>query len=82
MGDDIEVYADESRSEVVGTFYGLRQQAEKDNDEPYMCISDFIASKASGVPDYIGAFANAAFGLEKLVDKYKSEVSEDSFPRR
>eukprot|EP00884_Botryococcus_braunii_P010648 jgi/Botrbrau1/19585/Bobra.0035s0068.1 len=79
VGDDIEVYADESRSEPVAKFFGLRQQAEKDNDEPYMCISDFIAPKESGVPDYIGAFANAAFGLEKIVEKYKHEGDDYSY---
>jgi 5-methyltetrahydrofolate--homocysteine methyltransferase len=76
VGDDIEVYADEERGEAVAKFYGLRQQAEKDNDEPYMCLSDFIAPKGSGVADYIGAFANAAFGLEPMIEKYKAEVGQ------
>jgi len=68
----LQVYADEERSSVVGKFYGLRQQAEKDNDEPYMCVSDFIAPKGSGVADYVGAFAcSAGHGLEKVVEEYK-----------
>ena len=74
-GDDIEIYADEERQEVQCRFFGLRQQAEKENDsEPYMCISDFIAPKQSGVPDYLGLFANGTFGVEKMVEKFKSDV--------
>lgn len=49
VGDDIELYKDDTRSEVVGKLYGLRQQAEKDSDnnEPYYCMSDFIAVRAA-----------------------------------
>ena len=50
VGDDIHVYPDEARTEKNAIFHGLRQQAEKDTDEPYMCLSDFIAPKESGVP--------------------------------
>ena len=79
VGDDIEIYADENRREAQCRFFGLRQQAEKENDsEPYMCISDFIAPKASDVPDYLGLFANGTFGVEEMVDKYKAEVSIDA----
>lgn len=75
VGDDIELYTDEERQEVRCRFFGLRQQAEKENDsEPYMCISDFIAPKASGVADYLGLFANATFGVDDMVAKYKAEV--------
>jgi len=58
VGDDIEVYSDESRTKVEKVFYGLRQQAEKDveSNEPYYCLSDFVAPKESGVKDYIGIF--------------------------
>lgn len=54
-------------------FHGLRQQAEKD-DPPYFCLSDFIAPRDSGVADYIGLFANASFGVEKMVDYFKAQV--------
>ena len=74
-GDDIHVYTDESRGEVAATFYGLRQQAEKDNDEPYMSISDFIAPEASGVPDYLGLFANGCFGVEEMIKPFKAQVT-------
>ena len=74
-GDDIHVYTDESRGEVAATFYGLRQQAEKDTDEPYMSISDFIAPEASGVPDYLGLFANGCFGVEEMIKPFKAQVT-------
>ena len=59
--DDIEVYSDESRSTVVTRLHGLRQQAEKlDQSEPYLCLSDFVAPKESGIADYVGLFAVTA----------------------
>lgn len=54
----------------------FHDQAEKENDQdPYLCISDFVASKASGVPDYLGLFANGTFGVETMVEKFKLDVS-------
>lgn len=68
----MQVYTDEERISPAAKFYGLRQQAEKDSDEPYMCVSDFIAPKGSGVADYVGAFAcSAGHGLEKVVAGFK-----------
>jgi cobalamin-dependent methionine synthase I len=55
-----QVYTDETRSSIRATLYGLRQQAEKEGDEPYFCMSDFIAPKDSGLKDYIGMFACTA----------------------
>lgn len=81
-GDDIEVYADEARSSVAGRFHGLRQQAEKDadGDEPYLCVSDFVAPRGSGVADYVGAFAcSAGHGLEEVVAGYKAAGDDYSY---
>ena len=69
VGDDIEVFAGGSSSSAGGAqathkFSCLRQQAEKETDEPYLSLSDFIAPKASGVQDALGAFAVAIFGGE------------------
>ncbi|MGB9149126.1 MAG: methionine synthase [Burkholderiales bacterium] len=55
--DDIEIYADESRQQILMTWHNLRQQMVKPLDKPNMCLGDFIAPKHSGVKDYIGAFA-------------------------
>jgi 5-methyltetrahydrofolate--homocysteine methyltransferase len=78
-GDDIQLFEDEGRGEVLATFHGLRQQAEKDNKEPYACLSDFIAPQETGVSDYLGLFANAAFGLEPIVAKYKAAGDDYSY---
>jgi 5-methyltetrahydrofolate--homocysteine methyltransferase len=55
--DDIEIYADESCAEVAMTWHNLRQQMEKPLDRPNLCLADFIAPKATGVRDALGAFA-------------------------
>jgi len=77
VGDDIELYTDESRTTVLDTIYTLRQQAEKVKDEPYYALSDFIAPKASGVPDYWGGFAvTAGIGCDELVAKFEADYDD------
>lgn len=74
VGDDIEIYTDESCETVAGVYYGLRQQVEKETDEPYYCLSDFVSPKGSGIPDYLGMFAvSTGFGCEKLVAEYEAD---------
>jgi 5-methyltetrahydrofolate--homocysteine methyltransferase len=73
--DDIEIYADESRSQTLMTWHNLRQQMEKPLDRPNMCLADFVAPKESGVKDYLGAFAVTAGGGrfdEKLAEFEKA----------
>jgi 5-methyltetrahydrofolate--homocysteine methyltransferase len=60
VGDDIEVYADESRSRVLATFHCLRQQLEKPADQFNHSLADFIAPRDSGRLDYVGGFAVTA----------------------
>ena len=60
VGDDIEVYANEDRQEVLVTLRMLRQQTRKTKGKYNLSLADFIAPKSSGVPDYIGAFAVTA----------------------
>mmetsp|Transcript_8675 Transcript_8675/g.31978 ORF Transcript_8675/g.31978 Transcript_8675/m.31978 type:complete len:1373 (+) Transcript_8675:189-4307(+) len=80
VGDDIQLYTDESRSEVLTTFFTLRQQAEKDTDEPYQALSDFIAPKGSGIADYLGMFVvSAGFGMEDLVEEFKKNNDDFSY---
>jgi 5-methyltetrahydrofolate--homocysteine methyltransferase len=74
--DDIEVYTDETRSEVAFTYYGLRQQNEKPVIEgvarPNQCLADFIAPKESDITDYIGMFAvTASLGIEKHEKRFE-----------
>jgi len=79
VGDDVQCYTDETRTKVSNTFCMLRQQMEKeDRSEPYMCQSDFIAPKDSGIADYLGMFAAACFGCEEQVKIYESEHDDYS----
>jgi 5-methyltetrahydrofolate--homocysteine methyltransferase len=78
--EDIEVYSDETRSEVSGKFCMLRQQAEKegDVDEPYVSQADFVAPKDTGVADHIGMFAVSCFGAEEEAAKYEADNDDYS----
>jgi 5-methyltetrahydrofolate--homocysteine methyltransferase len=74
VGDDIELYTDETRAEVLSRFHFLRQQANKEGSEPCRSLSDFIAPKETGLPDHIGAFAvTSGIGLKELCDQFRAE---------
>ncbi len=77
VGDDIEVYADASRREVAGVIHTLRQQVRKENKNPYLALSDFVATQDSGVPDAVGAFAvTAGAGLEPIVAEFEKSLDD------
>ncbi|WP_126457037.1 methionine synthase [Sulfuriflexus mobilis] len=72
--DDIEVYTDESRSEVRMTLHNLRQQQEKPPGKPNLCLSDFVAPKDSGKADYIGGFAvTTGIGIDEKVAEFEAD---------
>ncbi len=72
VGDDVELYADESRGRVLTTLNFLRQQKGKPDGQPHECLADYVAPKASGVRDYFGAFAvTAGIGIEKHVERFE-----------
>jgi 5-methyltetrahydrofolate--homocysteine methyltransferase len=72
--DDIEVYAEDSRREVLTTLHGLRQQFEKPPGRPNLCLADFVAPKPTGIADYVGAFAvTAGHGLEELCASFERQ---------
>jgi 5-methyltetrahydrofolate--homocysteine methyltransferase len=74
MGDDVELYSDCKRQTVLGRFHFLRQQANREGNEPCRSLSDFIAPKETGLPDYIGAFAvTSGIRLKELCDRYRAE---------
>jgi 5-methyltetrahydrofolate--homocysteine methyltransferase len=74
VGDDVELYQDESRKEILTTFHFLRQQMDKGAGEANYCLADFVAPKASGFSDYIGAFAvSAGFGTEEICKKFERD---------
>ncbi len=56
--DDIVLYNDDNTTKA-GTLYGLRQQEEKDSDEKYLCMSDFVAPRDSGLTDHVGMFVTS-----------------------
>jgi len=66
-GDDIEIYADAERRKLLMTWHNLRQQNHKPEGRANLCLADFVAPKASGVRDWIGAFAVSAGGIEQRV---------------
>jgi 5-methyltetrahydrofolate--homocysteine methyltransferase len=74
VGDDIELYDDESRSSVLTTFHMLRQQMDKPVNQYCHSLADFIASSGSGRADYIGAFAvTAGHGADELAKQFEAE---------
>jgi 5-methyltetrahydrofolate--homocysteine methyltransferase len=79
LGDDIEVYADESRSRVLTTFHTLRQQTEKPDGQPNQALADFIAPRSSGIADHIGLFAlTAGLGAGALCEAFEREHDDYS----
>lgn len=77
VGDDIELYTDESRTQLLTKIHTLRQQSEKVKGEPYYALSDFIAPKDSGVPDYFGGFAvTTGIGCDELVAKFEADYDD------
>ena len=69
VGDDIEIYADETRTQTLMTWHGLRQQHERPPGQPNLCLADFIAPR--GIPDWIGAFAvTAGIGIEERLTAF------------
>jgi 5-methyltetrahydrofolate--homocysteine methyltransferase len=74
VGDDVELYKDETRKTVLDRLHFLRQQANREGSEPCRSLADFIAPKETGLPDYIGAFAvTSGIGLKELCDRFRAE---------
>jgi 5-methyltetrahydrofolate--homocysteine methyltransferase len=74
VGDDIEIYSDESRNQLLGIQHTLRQQTKKVSGQPNLALSDFIAPKDSGIRDYIGGFVvTTGIGLEKHVERFEKD---------
>jgi 5-methyltetrahydrofolate--homocysteine methyltransferase len=74
VGDDVELYADDTRGQMLERFHFLRQQSNKEGDEPCRSLADFIAPKETGLPDHIGAFAvTSGIGLKELCDGFRAK---------
>jgi len=78
-GDDIVLYADDTRKKKIATLHTLRQQLEKREGRFNAALSDFIAPTSSGVPDYIGGFAvTAGIGEDEVADRFKHKNDDYS----
>ena len=74
VGDDVELYADESRTTVTKRFHFLRQQVNREGSEPCRSLVDFIAPKETGLRDHMGAFAvTSGIGLNELCDDFRAK---------
>ncbi len=72
-GDDVELYTDCTRGDVLDRFHFLRQQANREGSEPCRSLADFIAPKETGLDDHIGGFAvTSGIGLRELCDQFKA----------
>ncbi len=77
--DDVEVYTNDSRSEVKTTLNFLRTQTQQPPGRPNYCLSDFIAPKATGLKDHIGAFAvTTGIGIDEHVKRFEAEHDDYS----
>ncbi len=76
-GEDIEVYTDESRGEVLMTLHHLRQQGEQRHGRPHYSLADFVAPKETGLADFVGAFAvTAGMGAQEKIQELKADLDD------
>ncbi len=79
LGDDILVYHDDSREQVIATVHQLRQQMRKRREAPNLCLADFVAPLDSGVADYLGGFAvTAGGGIDERVAAFEADHDDYS----
>jgi 5-methyltetrahydrofolate--homocysteine methyltransferase len=74
VGDDIEIYEDETRANVLTTYHTLRQQMAKPKGDANYALAEFIAPKSAGLKDYLGGFAvTAGVGIEALCKRFEKD---------
>jgi 5-methyltetrahydrofolate--homocysteine methyltransferase len=79
VGDDIELYTDESRTEVLTTLHHLRQQGDHREGVPNRSLADYVAPRATGLHDYVGAFAvTAGIGADAKIREFKEQLDDYS----
>jgi len=79
VGDDIEIYSDDKRSEVIVKWLTLRQQLKKRDGQPNIALSDFIAPKSNGKIDYMGAFCvTTGFGTDEKAKAFETDLDDYS----
>jgi 5-methyltetrahydrofolate--homocysteine methyltransferase len=79
VGDDIEVYRDADRTEVLTTLHNLRQQGQHREGVPNRSLGDFVAPKDTGLADHVGAFAvTAGLGSQDKIAEFKADLDDYS----
>ncbi|MEO8849100.1 MAG: vitamin B12 dependent-methionine synthase activation domain-containing protein, partial [Casimicrobiaceae bacterium] len=79
VGDDIVLWNSHARDTPALTWRNLRQQTQKAADRPNWCLADFVAPRASGIDDYVGAFAvTAGVGIEKKLAEFAAQTDDYS----
>ena len=74
IGDDIVLYKDESRTDVLATLPMLRQQGEKTPGQDNKSLADYVAPRETGIPDYVGLFAvTAGLGIDPIVRRFEAD---------
>jgi 5-methyltetrahydrofolate--homocysteine methyltransferase len=72
VGDDIALFADETRKIPLATLHTLRQQMRRDGSKPNLALADFVAPKETGIADYVGGFAvTAGIGEEDVARRFE-----------
>ena len=78
VGDDLEIYTDNTRKNVRTILHTLRQQGEKREGQPNLALADYVAPRTSGMEDYLGAFAVAIHGADALAGAFEGEHDDYS----
>ena len=79
VGDDVEVYTDDSRTEVLTTLHNLRQQGDHRDGIPNRSLGDFVAPRETGLADHVGAFAvTAGLGAQAKILEFKEQLDDYS----
>jgi len=85
VGDDVDVYADEDRTEKIATFYFLRQQMQKPTGQFNHCLADYVAPASfqrsnvtHQLADYLGGFAVSIHGADELAEEFKGQLDDYS----
>ncbi len=77
--DDIKLYSDESRSDVIATLHHLRQQTDKPGNKPNLSLADYVAPEQSGLQDYVGGFCvTTGLGVDDLAARFEAEHDDYS----
>ncbi|MGD2118727.1 MAG: methionine synthase [Chromatiales bacterium] len=79
VGDDVEIYTDDSRSHIQTVLHNLRKQGKQPAGKYNECLADFVAPKASGKADYLGGFAaTAGLGIDEKVAEFEADHDDYS----